>query len=120
MAAARTTPRPPARRRPPRARSAPQRRSGSIRWDRLARTALLVVLGAILLLYVPPLTRWLHQADTAAHQGEEVERLIQENEELEERLSSLRGAEAIEREARRLGMVREGERAYVVEDFVER
>lgn len=73
------------------------------------------MLGAILLLYVPPVTHWLEQSRTAGHQREELEALARENDELEERLSSLRGPAAVERAARGLGMVRDGERAFVIE-----
>ena len=40
-----------------------------------------------------------------------------ENVELRERLRALRDPGALEREARKLGMVRAGERAYVIENL---
>lgn len=99
--------------------AAPRRRGKSIRWDRVGRTSLLVVLGVILLLYISPVSHWVEQSQTAGHQRDELERLEREHDELKERVSSLRGPDAIEREARRLGMVRAGERAIVVEGLPE-
>jgi cell division protein FtsB len=98
---------------------APRRRPRSIRWDRVGRTALLLVLGVIVLLYIPPVSHWFEQRETAARQRAEVEALQREQEELETRLESLRGPDAVEREARRLGMVRVGERAVVIENLPE-
>lgn len=100
-----------------RASHVPRRRPGGIRWDRVGRTALLIVLGVIVLLYIPPVTHWFEQRATAERQRAEVGALQREHEELETRLESLRGPDAIEREARRLGMVRVGERAVVIENL---
>lgn len=97
-------------------RLAPRRRSaGGIRWDRVGRAALLLVLGVIVLLYIPPVTHWIEQRQTSGHQQAELEELQREQEELQQRIDSLSGPDAIEREARGLGMVREGEQAIVVE-----
>lgn len=103
-----------------RSRLAPRRRgSGGIRWDRVGRTALLLLLGVIVLLYIPPVTHWIEQRQTSGHQQAELQQLQRENEELEQRVDSLTGPDAIEREARGLGMVREGEQAIVVEGLPE-
>jgi cell division protein FtsB len=77
--------------------------------------ALLGVLGVILLLYVSPLAHWVEQSRTAEDQRAELRGLEQEHRRLAERARALERPEAIEREARRLGMVRRGERAYVIE-----
>jgi cell division protein FtsB len=102
-----------------RRRPATARRGGvppsRIRWDRVGRLALLLVLGVILLLYVSPATHWLEQRRTAAGQREELHSLEREHDRLARRLRELRHPDAIEREARQLGMVRSGERAFVVE-----
>ena len=87
-----------------------------MRWDRLGRLALLGTLGAILLLYVPPAKHWLEQSSTARAQKQELEELSAENTRLERRAAQLRDPAALEREARRLGMVRQGERSYVIEN----
>ena len=99
---------------PARRTSVPVRRT-SIRWDRLGRVALLGTLVVILLLYLSPAKHWLQQSSTAGAQREELEELTEENRQLERRVRALRDPGALEREARRLGMVRQGEQAYVIE-----
>ena len=94
-----------------------RRRRTTIRWDRLGRVALLGTLLMILLLYVSPAKHWIQQSGTASHQRDELRVLSAENRELKRRVRSLRDPGALEREARRLGMVRQGERAYVIENL---
>jgi cell division protein FtsB len=93
------------------------RRRSSIRWDRLGRFALLATLIFILLLYISPAKHWVQQSRTAGHQQEELRALTAENGALKKRVRALENPGALEREARRLGMVREGERAYVIENL---
>ena len=113
MAAA-THRRPAPRRARPSARRAGR---GGIRWDRVGRFGLLATLGIILLLYIPPAKRWIEQSATAGHQKAELEELQREQGELKQRLSALRDPTALEREARRLGMVKAGEQSYVIENL---
>jgi cell division protein FtsB len=94
----------------------PARRT-SIRWDRVGRLALLGTLIVILLLYVSPTKHWLQQSSTAGAQRKELESLTQENKQLKGRVHALKDPGALEQEARRMGMVRQGERAYVIEDL---
>ena len=89
--------------------------AGRIRWDRLGRWALLLVFAGVLYLYVGPTRAWLSAYEEAGAKRAEVASLKAHNEELRAERKRLRSADAIEREARRLGMVRAGERAYVVE-----
>ena len=104
-----------------RARHRPARRaSRGIRWDRVARWALLVTLGVIVLLYVAPVKNYFTQTRTAAAEREELRELEAENARLKRRLGDLRRPDAVEREARNLGMVKQGERAFVVEDLPDR
>lgn len=98
-----------------RRRTSTRPRGASIRWDRVGRAALLLVLAVVVLLYAAPLQRWLTQRETADRHAAEVRRLEAENALLERRAQELVRPQAIEREARRLGMVREGERAYVIQ-----
>jgi len=91
------------------------RRRTSIRWDRLSRVALLGTLVVILLLYLSPAKHWWQQSRTAGAQREELRELTQDNRLLKRRVRALRDPGALEREARRLGMVRQGERSYVIE-----
>lgn len=89
-------------------------RAGAIRWDRLGRHALRLVFIGVALLYVHPLLSiWSTRHDAQKRRGEVV-RLAHEKRELARRITALRGDKALEREARRLGMVRRGERAYVI------
>ena len=86
-----------------------------IRWDRLGRWALLLVLGLVIYLYIGPTRTWLSTWSEARQKREEVAALRAQNERLRSRRDELRRASALEREARRLGMVKAGERAYIVE-----
>ena len=106
----------PAAARTIRARPMAARRT-SIRWDRLGRLALLGTLIVILLLYISPAKHWLQQSSTAGEQRREVQELTKENEQLKARVHSLKDPGALEQEARRMGMVRQGERAYVIENL---
>ncbi len=90
------------------------RRRSTIRWDRVGRFGLAAVLGVILLLYISPVKHWFQQSGTAAHQEQRLDELREENRRLESRLNYLKRPESIDREARRLGMVKRGERAFVV------
>ena len=104
------------------ARTAAQRRpalpaGGRIRWDKLGRAALLCVLGVILLLYISPGKHWLTQSRTAAGQDAELRDLKREHSRLQRQVRDLRRPDSLEREVRRLGMVRNGERAYSVENL---
>jgi cell division protein FtsB len=92
------------------------RRSG-IRWDRVGRVALLATLVVIVLSYVSPARQWIRQSGTAGRQKQELSDLGAQNRKLKQRLRALRDPGALEREARRLGMVRVGERAYVIENL---
>jgi len=116
MATAQTAPR--ARRAPASAsgarRPVPRTAGAAIRWDRVGRTALLCVLGGVLLLYVGPAHTWVSTWQEARAKRAEVGQLQAENHRLRARRDALRQTSALEREARRLGMVRPGERAYVI------
>ena len=79
--------------------------------------ALLLVLGVILLLYISPVSHWISQSRTAQQDRAELGQLEQENAALKRRSAALSEPEAVEREARRLGMVRRGERPFVVENL---
>jgi len=97
-------------------RSLPARRSG-IRWDRVGRVALLATLVIIVFSYISPARQWIQQSGTAKHQKQELSDLTTQSKRLKQRLRALRDPGALEREARRLGMVRVGERSYVIENL---
>jgi cell division protein FtsB len=85
-----------------------------IRWDRVGRVALVAMLLVIVLLYISPVSHWIQQSGTADHQQQRLQELKEENARLEGRLRYLKRPDSIDREARRLGMVKRGERAFVV------
>jgi len=85
-----------------------------IRWDRLGRWALIAVFAFVLYLYIGPAVSWVATYKQAGEKRQEVAALKARNAELKERRKELRDKRALEREARRLGMVKAGEKAYVV------
>jgi cell division protein FtsB len=85
-----------------------------IRWDRLGRWALIGVFALVLYLYIGPAISWVQTYREAGRQRAQVAELRAENAQLRERKRQLTQAGALEREARRLGMVKAGERAYIV------
>ena len=89
-------------------------RISRIHWERIARWALLGVLVLIVYLYVGPTRSWISAYAEAREKRAEVAELKARNAELRRRHAELQRAATLEREARRLGMVRAGERAYVV------
>ena len=97
------------------ARSARPPARAQIRWDRVGRLALLLVLLGVIALYVNPLRSWWSTKQESAQRGAEVAALERENARLRERRARLKDPRMLENEARRLGMVKPGERAFVVE-----
>jgi cell division protein FtsB len=89
----------------------------NIRWDRLGRVFLLGVLCLILLMYVSPLTRWITQKHTAKEDTAALRQLELTNSQLKARLKSLQSPQALELRARKLGMVKQGERSFVIENL---
>jgi cell division protein FtsB len=111
-ASARPRPRPR-----PRVVSGGAARSAGIRWDRVGRVALLVVLLGIVALYAGPAASYVSTLDEAKTRRAELARLQQENRRLKARKAELAQPSALEREARRLGMVAPGERPFVLENL---
>jgi cell division protein FtsB len=89
----------------------------NIRWDRVGRVFLLGVLFVILLMYISPLTRWVTQKNTAKEDTAELQQLQETNNSLKAHLKALQSPQALELRARKLGMVKQGERAYVIENL---
>jgi cell division protein FtsB len=79
-----------------------------------------VVLFAVLASYVKPLMNYVGQWRTANDERARVERLEGENHRLRARYQSLSKPRVLEKEARKIGMVREGERAYVIHGLSDR
>jgi cell division protein FtsB len=85
-----------------------------VRWDRVGRIALLFVGLLLIYLYINPLRTYLSTYQEAKTKRGEVAELQREHDALVKRKRALRSPSAVETEARRLGMVRADERAYVV------
>jgi cell division protein FtsB len=85
-----------------------------IRWDRVGRVALLCVLFGVLALYVGPSIRWVQTYREAHVRAAEVKALKHENRRLRERRTALNDPRTMEREARRLGLVKPGEKPFIV------
>lgn len=100
----------PAAARTPRLHARPR-----VRWDRVGRIALLLVLVGVLALYVKPVLSWWSTRQESQKRGAEVSVLEAENQKLRKRRAELKDPRMLENEARRLGMVKPGERAFVVE-----
>jgi cell division protein FtsB len=86
----------------------PSRSQLALRWLALA------VLLAIAIAYVQPLRAYQGAKDDVARRQAEVVQLEREREALEARLAVARTDEFAEREARKLGLVRPGERLFIV------
>ncbi|HEY1595542.1 MAG TPA: septum formation initiator family protein [Thermoleophilaceae bacterium] len=106
-----------ARRKQRAAGTRPKRSAGrsGIRWDRVARAALLGTLGVVLLLYISPLHRWVTQRSLATQESQQLQQLQTQNKQLRTHIKLLHDPTALEAQARKLGMVRRGEREYVVQ-----
>jgi cell division protein FtsB len=88
--------------------------SSGIRWDRIGRLVVLSVCLLVVLLYVRPLAAiWSARGEAATRHGE-LTKLQREHAQLSKRVEALKNPAALEREARSLGMVKPGEKAYVI------
>jgi cell division protein FtsB len=86
-----------------------------VRWDRIGRVALVLVLFGVLVSYLNPVVN-LVDAWRDSKAGEE--RLVElkaQNAGLRDQVERAGSTATLEREARKLGMVKPGERAYVIE-----
>ena len=102
--------RPAARKARPAARRSPSR----IKWDRLGRVALTLVLAAVLYSYLHPTISFFETYTGTSAAKAKRHQLLQENRALHQRIQSSKDAIVIEREARAQGMVAEGETPVVM------
>jgi cell division protein FtsB len=93
-----------------------RRRAGPsrIRWDRLGRIALVLVLFVVLVSYLNPLVSLFDAWRDSKSSKAELTKLKAEHADLERQVDDASSPLTVRREARRLGMVEPGERAYVV------
>lgn len=85
-----------------------------IRWDRVGRLCLLAMFAVVALLYVSPTISYMQTRSESARRQQETRDLEREKARLEQRKKVLSSTLAVENEARRRGMVKPGERAYVI------
>ena len=85
-----------------------------MRWDRVGRISLLVVLGVVAGVYVQQALAYLSVRHQATRQRAIVRQLTRSNASLRAQQRSLGDPETILRDARALGMVRVGEHPYEV------
>jgi cell division protein FtsL len=90
------------------ARRRPSRSQLALRWVGAA------ILVAIALSYIHPLTSYRHAQQEVAERQASISALERENGELTKKLLAAGKSEFVVREARRLGLVREGEHLFIV------
>ena len=110
-AAPRRHPRPAPRKRPRLITHAPRLR---VRWERVGRIGLLVVLAVVVGLYVEHTLSYFSTRSQAEQQQAIVTRLTRQNAQLTRETKSLNSPSTIIAQARALGMVRPNERPYVI------
>jgi hypothetical protein len=102
----------PAKRRPAARRARPAARKGPsrIKWDRVGRVALTLVLAAVLYSYLNPAIDFVKTYTGTTAAKEQFHDLLRENKHLHDRIQSSSDPAVIEQEAREQGLVAEGER----------
>jgi cell division protein FtsB len=109
------SPRPGSRATAPRRVSGPRRLTPArVRWERVGRVALVIVLLVVAGLYVQHALAYWSAHNQAASDAAVVRNLKADNARLAQQQRALRDPSTIVLDARRLGMVRPGERPYVV------
>lgn len=101
-----------------RARPAPRSRSRGrgtrVNWEKLGRRVLVLVLFAVLASYLNPVVNLVDDWRDSRAEQQRFEALKHENARLVERAEAIEDPDSAQLEARRLGMVGPGERAYVI------
>jgi cell division protein FtsB len=91
-----------------------------VRWDRLGRIAMLVVLAGLAYLYIGAVLSYITTyRDSQAHQAT-IHKLLRENAALKARRSVLLRPSTLERAARQMGMIRPDERPYIIQGLPRR
>ncbi|MGH2894642.1 MAG: FtsB family cell division protein [Solirubrobacteraceae bacterium] len=109
--APRRQPRPAPRKRPRLISRPPRLR---VRWERVGRVGLLIVLTVVVGLYVEHTLSYFATRSQADQQQAIVNRLTRQNAQLARETKSLKDPSTIVSQARALGMVRPDERPYVI------
>lgn len=90
-----------------------------VRWDRVGRVALVLVLFGVLVSYLNPVVNLVDAWRDSKAGEQHLTQLKAENASLREQVERAGNTATLEREARKLGMVKPGERAYVIEGLGE-
>lgn len=85
-----------------------------MRWDRVGRIAMLCVMVAIVYLYVSAGLRLFSAWGESKRDSAQVHVLERQNKALQQQHASLTSPGTVQAQARRLGMIRQGEQAYIV------
>ena len=93
-------------------RSSP--RPARIRWDRVGRVTMLVVLVALLYLAISPIRSLIGEVHLAAQRGAQLHQLQRTARQLASEIHALSTASTANAEARNLGYVRPGEHEWVI------
>jgi cell division protein FtsB len=88
-----------------------------VRWDRLGRIAMLCVMAALVYLYLSAGVRLLSSWSESKRDSAQVRVLERQNRTLRQQHATLASSTTVQEEARRLGMIRPGEQAYIVNDL---
>jgi cell division protein FtsB len=92
-------------------------RSSRVRWDKLGRVILVLALFGVLVSYIHPALGFFSAWNDKRSAAAELSSLRSEHAALKAKASSLDSRDEAERAARKLGMVADGERAYVIQNF---
>ena len=106
----------PAKRRPAARKARPAARKGAsrIKWDRVGRVALTLVLAAVLYSYLNPAIDFVKTYTGTTAAKAQFHELLKENKYLHKRIQSSSDRAVVEAEAREQGLVAEGERPFRV------
>jgi cell division protein FtsB len=99
------------------ARGARGSRASRIRWDRLGRVVLVLVIMGVLVSYIGPTLRVFDTWRESRAGEARLQELSRENAALTEQAKELDKPAAAKVEARKLGLLAEGERGYVIDDL---
>ena len=102
-----------------RGKRAPKRRARSQRSTVVLRWCVLAAAGFVAFLYYQPLSSYFETRASLNERSAEVQLLRQERSRLQARLEHAATVEALSREARRMGLVRPGERLFIVKGVQE-
>lgn len=90
------------------------RPAARVRWDRLGRVAMLCVLVALAYLYLSAGAHLLSTWRQARGASAKVASMEREHRQLQRQHEALGMPATVEAQARRLGMMKQGERAYII------